>query len=102
MKKVKLSAVKKINGLNKATMEELFNGKTVTSITDQNEKLGMWAKVTEIIINHRFCYGMWEKDMFEDRWNLLHFGEQPEVEPLWDEYIAFWKKKGYITGKKAA
>jgi hypothetical protein len=102
MKKVKLSAVKKINGLNKAMMQDLFNGKKMTSITDQNEKLGMWAKVTELIIDQRFYYGMWEKDMFEDRWNLLHFGEQPEIEPIWDEYIAYWTKKGYIKGKIAA
>ena len=102
MKKVKLLGKKQLHGLTKGMMEELFSGQIMTSITDQDKKLGMWAKVTEIIINHRYYYGMWEKVMFEDAWQLLHFGEQPEVEPKWNEYIEFWKKKGYITGTRAA
>jgi len=102
MKKVKLLGKEKLLRLNKGIMEELFNGEIMASITDSDKKLGMWAKVTEITINHRFYYGMWEKVMFDDAWQLLHFGEQPVVEPKWNEYVEFWKKKGYITGTRAA
>jgi len=101
MIEVKLSAVKNFKGLNTVLMFKLFNGKKVASVTDEYDKRNLWVKVTKLIINHRFYYGFWEKDMSNDRWKLFNFGELSEVMPIWDEYIANGKKNGYIKDKIA-
>ncbi|MEI7830470.1 MAG: hypothetical protein WCI31_11905 [Prolixibacteraceae bacterium] len=73
--------------LNKKMKDVLFNGEIMTHITDQSKSIGMWAKVTEMRINGLNFYGMWEKEMLYGDWKLLHFGRQPEVEPIWNIYV---------------
>lgn len=92
-----------IDGKNfcKAIKEMLKGGTIVSSITDEDKSLGMWAMVTEIMIGNKYYYGMWEKEPLNNKnWQLLYFGEQPDIEPKWNEYVEMWKKEGKITGKK--
>jgi len=103
MKKTdKIAASTELSIFNKTMKEMCFNGAIMTSMTEQ-ESGELWAKVTEIDLNGFHYYAMWEKDIFfGEGWRLLHFGKQPEVEPLWKEYVEFFKTKGVILGKYKA
>ncbi len=100
MKKVLSLTKKQPQEPTRGFMGMLFNGKIMGSITDSDKSIGMWAKLTEIDLDNLFLYGMWLK--FEDRWELLHFGELPKVEPKWSEFIEKMIKHGYIDGIIAA
>lgn len=102
MKTKNVSNLTSPSSLSKSMKEILFNGEIMTSITDQNTKIGMWAKVTEMDINGMHYYGMWEKEYIFGDWRLLHFGRQPEVEPLWQKYLSSIKKSMKLVRMEAA
>lgn len=96
MKNLRVVSNGRSSDLNKNIREALYRGEIISSLTEYGTG-ELRAKVTEAIINNAFYYGIWEKDLLEGKWHLLHVGEQEEVESEWNEYIDFWTKQGEIT-----
>lgn len=52
------------------------------------------AKYTKTVINNIRYYGIWEKDLLEGKWHLLHYGHKDDVESEWKSFTDFWKRQG--------
>ena len=83
----------RITEFNKTVRNALLRGDIISGIAVKRSG-DLIAKYTGTIVNNIRYYGIWEKDLLEGRWHLLHFGDKKEVEPEWQDFVGFWKQQG--------
>ena len=101
MKKSGRLTKEKFQDFNKTVRNALLKGTLVSGIVAKRSG-DLMAKFTETIINNICYYGIWEKDLLEGKWHLLHFGAKEDVEPEWKDYTDFWKQHGESISPMAA
>jgi len=96
MENLKIVTGESINLINRKIRQALSKGDIIRSIymKDTND---LRAKITHTLIDDIQYYGMWEKDLLEGKWHLLHYGDKREVFPEWNNYIDFFKNCGENT-----
>ncbi|HBE42522.1 MAG TPA: hypothetical protein DDW27_15235 [Bacteroidales bacterium] len=82
-----------VQDFNKTVRNALLKGEIISGIAAKRSG-DLMAKYTKTMVNNILYYGIWEKDLLEGKWHLLHFGEKKEVEPEWNGYKEFWTQYG--------
>ena len=93
MKKCTKLTSEKLLDFNKTVRNALLRGEMISGVAGKRSG-DLFAKVTGTIINNKRYYGIWEKDLLEGKWHLLHFGVKEDVEPEWKDYTDFWTQHG--------
>ena len=101
MKKCTDMAKEKLQDFNKTVRNALLRGEMISCVAAKRSG-DLFAKFTGTIINNIRYYGIWEKDLLEGKWHLLHFGVKEDVEPEWKDYTDFWKQHGESISPMAA
>jgi len=94
-------AKEKLQDFNKIIRTALLKGDMICGVAGKING-DLFAKVTGTIINNKRYYGIWEKDLLEGKWHLLHFGVKEDVEPEWKDYTDFWTQHGDRISPMAA
>ncbi len=93
MKKTqKPDKVKSLN-FNKPIRNALLKGEMISGVVRKHNG-DLMAKYTKTVINKIRYYGIWEKDMLEGKWHLLHYGKKEDIESEWKNFTDFWIQQG--------
>ncbi len=93
MKKCGKLANERLQDLNKTIRKALLKGEIISGIV-RTKSGDLIAKCTGIIVDNTNYYGIWEKDMLEGKWHLLHFGVKEDIESEWKDFTDFWIRHG--------
>ncbi|NLA48419.1 MAG: hypothetical protein GX876_03035 [Bacteroidales bacterium] len=93
MKKSQKPDKVKLLNFNRPIRNALLKGEMISGVVRKHNG-DLMAKYTKTVINNTRYYGIWEKDLLEGKWHLLHYGKKEDVESEWKNFADFWKRQG--------